>query len=172
MRSSKVRVGAAVIAVPLALGLAACSSGTSTPTGSPSASPTSTTSPSASASPTATATASPTTVSPTPTGTVKALSLGVSSTVAKPGERINTTISGPTSLAGKQVVIIDVDASDKYKIFSKLTLNSSGKANGYLILGMTDEIQALVPATSVSGGTWDPSTAILAQSGTIKITVK
>ena len=59
----------------------------------------------------------------------------------------------------------------KYKIFSKLTMNSSGQANGYLVLGVTDAIQAFVPVNPVDGNTWDPNTPVLAQSGVVTVTV-
>lgn len=171
---------AVLVTLPLALGVAACSSNSSNPSSSSSSTGSSSASGSASsssshmttASPSVTATASPTTAKPTPTGSVKGLSLGVSSTTAKPGERINVTVSGSSSLAGKQVVLVDMLAPDKDMIFSKLTLNSSGSATGYLVLGMTDAVQAFVPTQQVSGNTWSAGTAVLAESGVVTITVK
>jgi len=170
------------VSLPLFLSAAACSSSNSGSSPSPTLSPGHTgtgspgsshsASPSATHSPTSTATASPTTAKPSPTGKVQGLTLSVSSTSAKKGERINTAVSGPASLAGKQVVLVDMIAPDKYKIFSTLTLNSAGKASGYLILGVTDAVQAFIPKQSVSGGTWDPGTEVLAESGVVTITVK
>lgn len=171
----------ALLAVlPLTFAVAACSSSNSNPSASSSSTGSSSASGSASsssshmttASPSVTATASPTTAKPTATGSVKGLSLGVSSTTAKPGERINVTVSGASSLAGKQVVLVDMIAPDKDMIFSKLTLNSSGSATGYLVLGATDAVQAFVPTQSVSGSTWSAGTAVLAESGVVTITVK
>lgn len=171
-----------IVSLPLVFGVAACSSNSSSSSPSPTASPehtssvsptaTHSVSPTATQKPTSTATASPTTAKPKPTGSVQGLTLSVSSTVAKKGDRIDTNVSGPASLAGKQVVLVDMIAPDKYKIFSKLTLNTSGKASGYLVLGVTDAVQAFVPQQSVSGGTWDPGTAVLAESGVVTITVK
>lgn len=165
---------AVLVALPLALGVAACSSSNSNPSSSPSSSGSSSASSSqmTTASPSVTATASPTTAKPTPTGSIKGLSLGVSSTAAKPGERINVTVSGASSLAGKQVVLVDMLAPDKDMIFSKLTFNSSGSTTGYLVLGATDAVQAFVPTQSVSGSTWAAGTPVLAESGIVTITVK
>lgn len=168
-------------ALPLAFVVSACSSN-STPAPSPSvpstpATATSTgeaptSSPTDNPQPTSTATSQPTNATGSPTGNVQSLNLQVSATSAKPGQRINLVVAGPKSLAGKQVAIVDMIAPDKYKIFSKLTLNSQGQANGYLILGTTDGIQAFVPTNPVSGTQWNPGQPILAQSGMITITVK
>lgn len=158
-------------AVPLVVAVSACGTNSSPV---PSPSPTTVTSPtdSPTSSPTSTATASPTNATGTPTAPVESLVLKASSTSAKPGDRINIEVLGPKSLAGKQVAIVDMIAPDKYKIFSKLTLNSRGQAYGYIVVGVTDAIQAFVPTNPVTEDHWNPGQPVLAESGQVSITVQ
>lgn len=158
-------------AVPLVVAVSACGTNSSP---EPSPSPTTVTSPtdSPTSSPTSTATASPTNATGTPTAPVESLVLQASSTSAKPGDRINIEVLGPKSLAGKQVAIVDMIAPDKYKIFSKLTLNSRGQAYGYIVVGVTDAIQAFVPTNPVTEDHWNPGQPVLAESGQVSITVQ
>lgn len=158
-------------AVPLVVAVSACGTNSSP---EPSPSPTTVTSPtdSPTSSPTSTATASPTNATGTPTAPVESLVLKASSTSAKPGDRINIEVLGPKSLAGKQVAIVDMIAPDKYKIFSKLTLNSRGQAYGYIVVGVTDAIQAFVPTNPVTEDHWNPGQPVLAESGQVSITVQ
>lgn len=158
-------------AVPLVVAVSACGTNSSP---EPSPSPTTVTSPtdSPTSSPTSTATASPTNATGTPTAPVESLVLKASSTSAKPGDRINIEVLGPKSLAGKQVAIVDMIAPDKYKIFSKLTLNSRGQAYGYIVVGVTDAIQAFVPTNPVTEDHWNPGQPVLAESGQVNITVQ
>lgn len=160
-------------AVPLVVAVSACGVN---PSSEPSLFPTETTATSSTDSPTATststATASPTNATGTPTAPVESLVLKASSTVAKPGDRINIEVLGPKSLAGKQVAIVDMIAPDKYKIFSKLTLNSRGQAYGYIVVGVTDAIQAFVPTNPVTEDHWNPGQPVLAESGQVNITVQ
>lgn len=156
--------------IPLVFAVAACSAESSQP--SPTATMATSATDSPTSEPTATATSSPTDATGSPTGTVESLVLQVSATTAKPGERINLQVTGPQSLAGKQVAIVDMVAPDKYKIFSKLTLNDRGTASGYLVLGVTDAVKAFVPTNPVADNHWNPGQPILAESGQITITVQ
>jgi hypothetical protein len=126
--------------------------------------------PSATAVPTATA--RPTTASASPGGGVKGLAFGVSSTVPRRSQQVLTTVAGDRSLAGKQVVLVDLMAPDVYKIFSKLTLSADGTASGYLRLAATDKIIAYVPVTPVTTSNWNPDSPVLAQSAPVTITVQ
>lgn len=157
--------------IPLVVAVSACGAN-STPEPSPSTTEASSSTGSPTVVPTSTATASPTSATGTPTAPVESLVLKTSSTSAKPGDRINVEVVGPQSLAGKQVAVVDMIAPDKYKIFSKLTLNSRGEAYGYIIVGVTDAIQAFVPANAVTGDHWNPGQPVLAESGQVTINVQ
>ncbi|MFZ1362226.1 MAG: hypothetical protein WAS05_04740 [Candidatus Nanopelagicales bacterium] len=165
------RILAVGAAVPLVVAVSACGAN-STPEPSPPTTETTSPTDSPTAEPTSTATASPTSATGTPTAPVQSLVLKTSSTSAKPGERINIEVVGPQSLAGKQVVIVDMVAPDKYKIFSKLTLNSRGEAYGYVVVGVTDAIQAFVPTNTVNDDHWNPGQPVLAESGQVTINVQ
>ena len=157
--------------IPLVFAVAACGSNTSTestPTPTATTSATDTLSPS----PSVTATSAPTDATGTPSPPIEPLVLSVSATTAKPGERINVTVSGPKSMAGRQVAIVDMIAPDKYQIFSKLALNDQGQATGYLVLGVNDAVQAFVPTVAVTDNHWTTGQPILAASGLINITVQ
>lgn len=168
-RLSRTVAAAAVVSVVFAV--SACGAN-STAEPSPSAlTPAASTTDSPTAGPTATASTSPTNATGSPTNAADSLVLQVSATTAKPGERVNLSVSGPQSLAGKQVAIVDMIAPDKYKIFSTLTLNANGQATGYVVLGVTDALQAFVPTNPVTGHQWNPGQPILGESGLVTITV-
>ena len=123
------------------------------------------------ATPTATATASPTTVEPSPSGTVKGITFSVTSTVSSPTDRIGVSLSTDASFSGKQVAIIKTTDGNAKVIASGMTVASDGSASGWVYLQQSGDLQAVIADKPLSDGAFDKATALLAESGTVSITI-
>ena len=121
--------------------------------------------------PTPTATASPSTA-PAPSGSLKPIDFSVTSAVSPPTDRIGVSISTDSSLAGKQVAIIKTTDGKPRVIATGITVASDGSGSGWVFLQQSGDLRAVVAEKPLSDGEFDPATPLVAESGTISITIQ
>ena len=98
--------------------------------------------------------------------------MSVTSTVAKPTDRIGISMSTDSSLAGKQLAIIKTTDGTPRVISSGITVGSDGSASGWVYLQQSGDLQAVVADKPLTDGAYDKATPLLAESGTIAITIQ
>jgi hypothetical protein len=97
--------------------------------------------------------------------------LAVTSSAAQPTERIGVTMSTDTSLAGKPIAIVKTTDGKARVISNGLTVASDGSAAGWVFLQQSGDLKAVVTEKALADGDYDPATTVLAESGSLPITI-